>query len=155
MKNYIVLELPIPPTANKQLTVSRGRFIKSQEARIFDSKINKLKIIDFKDIESDQFKVKDWITNGFQLQIDLYFVFNYNRIFSKTKKAKSIYKKIDTNNRIKSSIDAVSKLLGIDDSLFFKESSFKVVTSNNSKEKLIAVVKPYMNITDLDILNLI
>jgi hypothetical protein len=143
----ILKKLPIPPSQNKQLTVSRGRFIKLKAARIFDDLIKRYQLTQFKTISQAQKQIASWLESGKTLQIELYFVFHENRVLTKTKKAKSPYKKIDSNNRIKSSIDAVSKILGIDDMIFFKETSYKVTCSNQSDEQLIAIIQPLERVT--------
>jgi len=139
--------LPIPPSANKQLTLSKGRFIKQKDARIFDGLISKYALVHFKTIESGKDLIKQWLDQGLELQIELLFVFKKDRVITKTKKAKSPYRRIDSNNRIKSSIDAVSKLFEIDDMLFFKETSEKLTCDNDKDEQLIVTIKPYIKRT--------
>jgi len=143
----VLKKLPIPPSQNRQLTISRGRFIKLKAARIFDDLIKLYELKNHKVISQAQNQIATWIKNGFTLEIELYFVFHQDRILTKSKKAKSPFKKIDSNNRIKSSIDAVAKILDIDDMIFFKETSHKVTCSNQSDEQLIVKVTPIERLT--------
>jgi hypothetical protein len=77
----------------------------------------------------------------------MFFVFHKDRVISKTKQAKSKYKSIDSNNRIKSAIDAVAKLLGFDDKMIFKETSHKVTCDDIKDEQLIVRIRPCQKIT--------
>lgn len=138
-----LIKLPIPPSANRQMTISNGRFIKNSEARIFDGKIQEYRLRNWRIIEQAKKEVDLWIRSGIQLEIDLFFVFHEKRVFTKGVKAKSPYKRIDSNNRIKSSIDAVCKLLEFDDMIIFKETSHKVTCDCPSKEQLIVRIKNY------------
>ena len=47
-----LIKFPLPPSINKQLTLSRGRFIKTNAARLFDAKVQQYKLIRFKEIIS-------------------------------------------------------------------------------------------------------
>lgn len=138
-----LIKLPIPPSANKQLTISRGRFIKNSEARIFDGKIKEYELRNWRIIEQAKKEVESWELSGMKLEIELFFVFQEDRVFTKGKKAKSPYRRIDSNNRIKSSIDAVAKLLGFDDMIIFKETSHKVTCKDYGQEQLIVRLKNY------------
>jgi Holliday junction resolvase RusA-like endonuclease len=136
----VLKKLPIPPSQNEQLTINRGRFIKKKGARIFDSLIANYSLIHFKKLDAYKKELKDLLDQGFALQINMIFVFHIDRVFTKTKKAASPYKRIDTNNRIKSSIDAVSKLLEIDDMLFFFETAEKQTCDCAKDEQLIVEI---------------
>ena len=49
------------------------------------------------------------------------------RMTNKTKTAKSKYKRIDADNRLKPTRDAVAELMGIDDTVFFSGNIEKVI----------------------------
>ena len=138
-----LIKLPIPPSANKQMTIANGRFIKNSEARIFDGKIQEYRLRNWRILEQAKKELDLWISSGMQIEIELFFVFQKDRVFTKGSKAKSPYRRIDSNNRIKSSIDAVCKLLEFDDMIIFKETSHKVTCEDHGQEQLIVRLKNY------------
>jgi hypothetical protein len=138
-----LIKLPMPPSANRQLTLAHGRFIKNSEARIFDGKIKEYELRNWRIIEAAQKEINSWLDKGLGLEIELFFVFHESRVFTKGKKAKSRFKRIDSNNRIKSSIDAVARLLDFDDMVIFKETAHKVTCKCYSEEQLIVRINPY------------
>ena len=140
-----IRRLPIPPSINKQLVFNRGRFVKGNAARLFDNLIDRHSLIFFKSLNFDRAVLQSW--GECELEIELFFVFHKDRVISKTKQAKSKYKSIDSNNRIKSAIDAVAKLLGFDDKMIFKETSHKVTCEDIKDEQLIVRLRPCQKIT--------
>lgn len=142
--------LPIPPSINKQLAFSRGRFIKGNAARMFDAQIDRYSILFYKSLSHNRAILQSW--GECELEIELFFVFYKDRIISKTKKAKSKYKSIDSNNRIKSAIDGVAKLLNFDDKFIFKETSHKVTCDDIKSEQLIVRISQCKPKTLSDIL---
>lgn len=127
----------MPPTANKQLIMSRGRFIKATEARVFDNNVLNYILRNRKIIEEIRIDLLKYIDKGLMLRVDTYFCFEYQKLITKEGKPKTI----DTNNRIKATLDAVSKAIGIDDKYFSQGYSEKVVrcTSSNEDHSIILI----------------
>ena len=72
--------------------------------------------------------LKSKIKAGEIFALNLDFCFTSSQVFTKDGR----YKKIDMNNRIKSAVDAISRLLEIDDSLFFSHLCQKLVTDQET-----------------------
>lgn len=104
--------LPLCPSQNAQLTISykHRRFIKTDKARLFDSQMNDYALHFNKIIQN----AKAIINPKDILKVDCYFIFHKDRILSK----KLELKRIDSDNRVKSTRDAISKLLEHDDRYF-------------------------------------
>lgn len=142
----IMQKLPIPPTANRQLMpVKRGRYarlIKTNDARSFDSQIETWMLKASDDIHTMRTVCKSWVKAGFTLRVDLTFHFAENKLYTKgTKKKPKDVKRMDVNNRIKSVIDAVSKILEIDDKYFFAHFIEKV-TAEDGQNYCTAIATP-------------
>lgn len=127
---HILLNFPMPPTANEQLAVYRGRMMKTSKARLFDSMIERYRLKNNKILLGLREDLLKDLENGFLLRVDTYFCFSYERLITK----KATIKTIDTNNRIKSTLDAVSKAIGIDDKYFVSGYSEKVIRCKLSSE---------------------
>lgn len=108
----ILDKLPLCPSQNAQLTMSfkQKRFIKTSKARDFDNEMFNYSIKFNKIIEN----AKNWINPKDILKVDCYFVFHKSRLISQKKELK----RIDSDNRLKSTRDAISKLLDYDDKYF-------------------------------------
>jgi hypothetical protein len=115
--------MPIPPSINAQLCSSRGRLIKTNEARAFDNAIYVYSLKTRRDLLGHQEKVKKWISEGLMLRVDCYFSLLKTEVFSK----KGDPKAKDQNNFLKSSLDAVAKLIEVDDKYFFSNICEKVI----------------------------
>lgn len=125
-------KLPMPPTANRQLIIAHGRLIKSNQARSFDKEISRWIVNNKNEVLSAKTFAERLIASGVYLRVDVEFFFPVNYIFSKTKRAKSVVKRIDVNNRLKSILDAVSIILDIDDRFFFSHFIKKKVSVDDT-----------------------
>jgi hypothetical protein len=67
----------------------------------------------------------------------MYFVFTRDRLVSK----KDTIKKLDSSNRLKASLDGLSKILDVDDCRFITGSYHKVYCRFPQDEQVIIVVK--------------
>lgn len=140
----ILKNFPLGPSSNSIYASVNGRFIKSNEARKYSNLVDIYKLRKFKQIEEFQSK----ITNDDIFRVDTHFIFQKNRILNKTK-AKSKYKKLDTSNRLKSTLDGLSKILEIDDSRFFTGVYTKNYCENQQDEQVIIVISK-TNVYSLD-----
>jgi Holliday junction resolvase RusA-like endonuclease len=128
----ILKKLPLCPSQNKQLMVSRGRMIKTSIAREFDQKMLLYKIKHAQIINN----IKQNIGKDEVFKVDCYFVFHKKRIFTKTKELK----RIDSDNLLKSTRDAVSKLIEHDDKFFVTGIVERIWCENESDEQSIVVL---------------
>lgn len=125
----ILQNIPMPYTVNKGFFISRGRIIKSREAREFDKAL--LSWVTCNNLLSAiaASKAQGWVADGMLLQVNLTFFFKKERLFSKSRRAKDFVKQIDVNNRIKPALDAVSRIICIDDKFFWSHFVTKNVTT--------------------------
>lgn len=106
---------------------SRGRLIKSNEARLYDREIqiwslrNKNKLVSYK------IELRELIQKGFMLKVSV--ILNWEKSKLLTKKGEP--KKNDLDNRLKSCLDAVSKLVEIDDKYIIEISAIKKFWDKN------------------------
>lgn len=122
----MIIRIPIlPPTQNRAFLMSRGRFIKSTEARIFDQAIDLEKIKQFKKLTQAHELFKNRL-----LCIDTYYIFLKTRIFGKQGQVKQC----DFLNRQKMGFDGLAKMLNIDD-MFFKSGIHELVICDNAKDE--------------------
>jgi len=119
--------LPMPSSSNHRLIPSRGRLIKSNEARLYDREIqiwslrNKNKLVSYK------IELRELIQKGFMLKVSV--ILNWEKSKLLTKKGEP--KKNDLDNRLKSCLDAVSKLVEIDDKYIIEISAIKKFWDKN------------------------
>lgn len=106
----MIIELKMCPTSNHQYVPVNGRLIKSQEMRVYDKTIDILKLKYSRKV--DEF-LKDF-KKGKIIKIDFVFVFPERKYFCKD----GSMRKFDSYNRIKATADSITKIVGIDDSLF-------------------------------------
>lgn len=85
----------------------------------------------------------------FSLKVEGFFAFEYSRV--NTKKGQS--EKLDTDNRIKPLMDALSEVLEIDDKYFYYEGGEKVTTQVKDLECVIIKITPWRPRTLEDVKN--
>lgn len=131
----------MPPSINQQLMSVRGRMIKTRVAHQFDSEVNRFIIKNLRNAEKIRDEIRPILKeNG--LRIDCFFCFHEPRVLTKTKKAKDWVKVLDANNRLKSTLDAVSRLIGVDDKFFFTGICEKVICKSLDEEQVIIKITP-------------
>lgn len=120
--------MPMPPSINQQLMPAwaQRRFIKTKEAREFDSQFEAWMWENKSELKYASASVRDLASKGNILALDLNFYFPEDQLFTK----KDTIKQLDLNNRMKSAIDAVSKAIGVDDSIFFSHLAQKMVSQD-------------------------
>lgn len=147
----IINNLPIPPSANTMYETNVHRYYKpngnmgiktsrrkSGELELFQLKCANFANLNHKKLEEIRSKVKKYISEGYVLSLDTWFVFEYSRIFSKDGKPKVL----DADNRRKPLQDALSKILNIDDSWFFSGIIEKATCSSKDLEQCITRITP-------------
>lgn len=133
---------PMPHSVNRNFILSHGRFIKSRDARLFDSEVRVWAEKRKSAVREMQAIAKSWVTSGHVLRVDVDFFFERKRLFSTTRKAKDFVKSIDVNNRIKPLLDAVVFIIGIDDKFFFEHFVTKKVCKSHQQEHCRVAVLP-------------
>lgn len=134
----ILFKLPMPPTANKQLMPVRGRLIKTNAARVFDKQIAFYRLSQFRKLETLKLQMSALLQKEKCLfSVHYYFCFPKDRLISK----KNEIKMLDSTNRLKSTEDALSKLIEIDDKYFNQNRVEKVISSTEKEFVHIAIYK--------------
>jgi hypothetical protein len=87
---------------------SRGRLIKSPEARVYEAKIDNFYMYNKKSLDLISTEIK-----GSLIRVDMYFVFLYSKIIGKEGQVKQT----DYSNRVKQSQDGLARCLQIDDKM--------------------------------------
>lgn len=134
-------DFPLPPSINEQLMSVRGRLIKTKKAREFDKQVdeycraNRAKLNEIKETLIPALSLQG-------LKIDCFFIFHEDRLVTKTKKAKDWLKVLDANNRLKSTLDGISKALQIDDKFFIAGNCEKVSCKSLGEQRVLIRIKP-------------
>lgn len=132
------VRFPLPPSINKSLKPlkSTGRLVKTKEAQIWEKRVLAWSFKNYKDI--DKCKV-DLLNNKDPLEMHLTFVLHKPRFITK----EGIIKKgrLDCGNFEKSTTDAISKLIGVDDAFFNKKILQRVYCENESDQQVIIDIK--------------
>lgn len=147
----LINNLPIPPSANTMYETNVHRYYKhngkigiktsrrkSGELESFQLKCKQFENVNFEKLKPIKLKVKEYIAQGFVLQLDTWFILEYSRIFSKDGYPKTI----DADNRRKPMQDAISNMLGIDDKWIFCGIIEKATCSNKDSEQCIIKITP-------------
>ena len=129
---------PLPPSVNEYLSPvgKGGRFVKNESYKIFEKKVyiwslkNNALLHDLRLLFKDH---KD------PLSIDIIFVFHKPRIICKNGSVK--LGRNDATNFVKPFLDVLSKLLGIDDSLFNDNSIRRAYCENESDQQVLFSIK--------------
>lgn len=131
--------MPMPPSINQQLMPSwaQKRFIKTKEAREFDSQFEAWMWSNKSDLKYTAASVRALAAQGCILALDLNYYFPEEQLFTK----KDTIKQLDLNNRMKSAIDAVSKAIGVDDSIFFSHHAQKLVSQDKQSHFSASIYK--------------
>jgi hypothetical protein len=83
-------------------------------------------------------KVKEFINNGKEIEVQRYFLFNTSKIYTKEHKPKIF----DVSNRVKAIDDAVAKMIGVDDKYTFRGISEKIDCGSNFNPCIWIIIKP-------------
>lgn len=115
-------DFPTPPSDNHLYPtfMRAGRLIRvpSKEYAQFRKSVESWGILNAQKLKWAQ----EAIRNFDKLGIEFVFHFEPHRLFT----LKGTVKKLDVSNRIKAAQDSISKLLGVDDSIFFTCTAHKV-----------------------------
>lgn len=114
----------------------RGRLIKTSIAREYDRAIESWAIENRAFVERLRTEFNRlWVSGTKMFHIELYFCFEKSRLISKA----NTVKRLDCNNRIKSAIDKVSLITGIDDQYFISDYAEKIISES---DELIVRITP-------------
>ena len=133
----------MPPTANRQVMPSRGRLVKTKDAREFDTAVAIFQMRQHEKLKDVRKKLTSLFELNSQLTlfVSFYFVFEKKRLFTKSKKADSWVKTIDASNRLKSVQDGLTKAIGIDDKFHFQNYVEKIYCDSPSQEQVIIKIE--------------
>lgn len=126
---FVLDEFPLSPQSNNMYRNLRfGGRVKSTELKQFERAVcvwaDKREPL-LKTIRTELELVvarREWI------RVHTFFCLPHRMIFTKGKKAKSVFQKWDASNRIKATHDALSTVLGLDDRHFAVGAAEKVLT---------------------------
>lgn len=138
-KNGIyLLRVPTCPTINESLMPKHNRLVLTPKMRKWKSMIDLYILANKRELKMASQLIHSLIKKNAVFKADSYHVFHNSRVWTK----KGTPKTIDANNRIKATLDAASKMMGVDDKYFFAGDSEKLSTSNPSHEQTIIVIRP-------------
>lgn len=136
---WLIKNFPLPPSVNNSLAsvvINRSvRQIKTSAGRAFDAKVQEYILKNKHHLDMIAAEIKVSMDLGYQLKIMCYYCFNKSDLWTKDKRVK----RLDTNNRIKATLDGVSKAIGIDDRHFFAEEHEKIETDELTPHVMIAI----------------
>jgi Holliday junction resolvase RusA-like endonuclease len=119
--------IPIPPSLNNAYPTSRyGVRMKSQELQLWERDFQTWAFLNHSAVRVLREYFKSSQPNHF-LQVDCVYRFEKGRILTKQGKTK----RLDVDNRLKHLLDAVTTLIGIDDSLIWKGTFIKIPSEND------------------------
>lgn len=140
MKLY---KFPIPPTVNRQYMPSRGRLIKSTEARQYDTRVETFVLLNKRKIEAFKEHAYYLLVESPYLSITTIFVFHRSKLLTKKDKLK----KIDVSNRLKSCHDNFAKVIGLDDSHFVNvNAKFAICEDEKDEQVIIELAREPINL---------
>lgn len=141
------VQLPMPPSSNHMYKLfRRGRktfHVPSKELKTFQNEMILYPRVHKLEFLSAKHTVLAWINAGQGLEISCQFFFHYSRLFTKDGRVK----KLDVSNRIKALHDCLCRLLGIDDSVFFRVSAEKGTAHADLDEMVMVDIRPIVNKT--------
>lgn len=149
MGNTIIWEkLEMPPSSNNQyILVRRGGktfHVASGKLKAYQNVMNSYPYRKEKTFKRDQKQILDWIAEGKKLQVDALFFFHKKSLFTLDGRVK----KMDVSNRLKALHDALSTLMGVDDSLFFRVVAEKIQGDEEKAESVTVKIKPLLDLVE-------
>lgn len=151
MTKSVLISVSMPPSVNEYLAVVRGRLIKTKVFREFLVKaLQEIKHdIYFKNQKAI---LKTWIHQDLTLDLNCYFFWSPDKVFTKGIKAMHKVKKKDVSNRVKPLHDAIAEAFDIDDMFFFKHSEEKCTDDRNLNPYVLIEIKPHKPRTIHDVM---
>jgi Endodeoxyribonuclease RusA len=113
----------------------QARILKTKEARQFDDKVFSYIALNNRYIQKIRQEIEVTLKQGYQLQGYSYVCLPKKMIWTQ----KDTVKKFDQNNRLKPLIDAVSRIIGVDDSHFFYDHIEKVECEEEEAHCVVAI----------------
>jgi len=140
---WFINRFPMPPTINNSLASIRignsFRQIKSVDARAFDKQVQIWINRNEASLKTIRQEIKAKMDDGFQLRIMCYYCFAHEDLWTLKDKPK----RLDTNNRIKATLDGIARAIEVDDRHFFGEEHEKVETQQ-SPPHVMAIIDIHM-----------
>lgn len=128
-------DFPVAPTTNNlYLTIGKRR-VPSKQLKIYKQLVHNWRLDHLKEVKEAALYLKGKGT----LALDLIWRAPEVRFFTKT----AGIRRLDASNRIKACEDALSEVLGINDSVFFRCSIEKRVIFDLKKECIDVLITPY------------
>lgn len=141
-------DLEMPPSSNNQyILVRRGGktfHVPSAKLKAYQNTMNSYPYR-MKSFPSDQKRISEWIQLGYKLEVNALFLFHRKSLFTVDGRVK----KMDVSNRLKALHDSLAKLIGVDDSTFFRVSAEKSEIDAEKPESVIVKIKPFLIETPL------
>jgi Holliday junction resolvase RusA-like endonuclease len=142
MRSICLPNIPLPPSSNNQYKLfRRGNktyHVPSDEFKAFKDAMSQYRHLI--DLRLFQTYARDWKDTKTPLEITCKFYVHRKRIYSLS----GTIKKWDVSNRLKSLHDCISKMLDIDDSLFFNISARKQAIDADLREKVDVEIYPIL-----------
>lgn len=141
--NFVLFpSLPMPPSSNNQYVLARrgGKtfHVCSKELNAFKAEMEKYPLAYLPEFLRQKTYVRDWLKNGFALEVRAVFFFYKRRLFTKA----GTPKKLDVSNRLKACHDQLAKILEIDDCTFFRVYAEKAICHDNLTEQACVEISP-------------
>ena len=137
-------QLPMPPSSNNQYYLAkRGNkvyHIPSDELKLYKHNMEGYPLLRSVIFELNKNLVRNWVEQGYYLEIRSIFFFHHSKLFTK----KNTAKRLDCSNRIKALHDQLCKAIGIDDSLFFRVYAEKAVCDDSMKQECCTEILPIL-----------
>jgi hypothetical protein len=126
----------------------RGRIIKTKEGRLFDLDVAQYLSVNQKDLLEVSNAVAGWVNSGKYLDVTCAFSFKQDQVFWKLK---GTLRPLDTNNRIKPTLDGLSRIINVNDTYFItnhitKNISFKEMVSIKIQPCEIVTTKVFLGL---------
>lgn len=157
-QSVFMAELPLPPSHNNMYSTifQRGKPIRipSVELKMFNQAMDRWALCRSDELSRALRFFRECAAIGLKFKIDRFFFFEYSRIISKEGNVKIM----DASNRVKALDDGVSKIIGVDDKLFFRGSEEKAICDQGMAEScavLLSVVRERRSSEVLSQINLI
>lgn len=131
--SFWILDFPLAPSVNTWLKTNRkGQFFKSKIWREYRTHANWWYLQHKKWIDDVRVELRTLLANNYTIRVDCYFCF-----------AEHKYRKVDPDNYLKATLDALSHMLGIDDSLFYSGYREKVIAETRDGECAVLMIRAH------------
>lgn len=154
MDRMCIVDFPLPPSLNASYKTGtktfynpktrrmgvRSEMYASESLTVFKKRVELFKRQHWSDLNELRLIIDGWTESGFDIAVDYYFLWPHDDIFTKTKKAKNKYHRLDADNRIKAGRDALASCLEIDDTNFITGKIEKAIQDEGKEPCAIIVI---------------